>query len=163
MKMFKREGKELILNKLSELEEHELIELYLGHLKKHDRLTQIPISLFKYDLSPSELIIKYLKENLNLTTPKIAKMLNRNSGAILNSYNNANIKYSHGLFAKETNIQIPIEILSNRNYSILENIAVYLKEIKDLKIKDIANLLNKNPKTISTVYRRAKNKRGEAW
>lgn len=158
-----KEGKELILNKLSELEEHELFELYLSHLKKQNQLTQIPITLFKYSLSPSELIIKYLKENLNLTTPKIAKLLNRNSGAILNSYNNANKKYPSGLFAKETNIQIPIDILANRNYSILENITIFLKEIKDLRIKDIASHLNKNPKTISTVYRRVKNKRGEAW
>ncbi|MBW2992451.1 hypothetical protein KY345_04505 [Candidatus Woesearchaeota archaeon] len=161
--MLKKEGKEVILNKLSELEESELLELYLEHLKKQNKLTEIPITLFRYDLSPSELIIKYLKENLGLSTPKIAKLLNRNSGAILNSYNNANNKYPSGLFAKETNVNIPIEILANRNYSILENITIFLKEIKELKIKEISSLLNKNPKTISTVYRRAKNKRGEAW
>ena len=161
--MLKKEGKEVILDKLSELEECELIEIYLSHLKKHEKLTLIPVTLFKYNLSPTGLIIKYMKENLNLPVAKIAKLLSRNSGAVLNSYNHANAKYPHGLFAKETNTSIPLNILSNRNYSILENIAVYMKEVKDMKIKDIASLLNKNPKTISTVYRRALHKRGEKW
>jgi len=158
--MLKKEGKQLILDKLSELEEHELIELYLTHLKKLNLLTNIPVTLFKYDLSPSELIIKYLKENLGYNFPKIAKLLNRNPGAISNSYKNANRKYPHGLFPKETNLSIPVNLLANRSYSVLENTAVYLKEVKDLRIKDIADLLNKNPKTISTVYRRAMKKRG---
>jgi len=161
--MLKKEGKEIILHKLSELEEHELVELYLLHLKKHNQLTQIPVTLFKYGLSPCELIIKYLKENLNLPATKIAKLLNRNSGAISNSYNNANRKYPHGLFAKDTNMFIPIHILANRNYSVLENISIYLKEVKDMRIKDIASALNKDPKTISTVYRRALSKRGDVW
>ena len=161
--MLKQEGKEIILSKFSELEESELVELYLSYLKKHEKLTLIPITLFEYNISPSGLIIKYMKENLNLPIAKIAKLLNRNSGAIFNSYNHANSKYPHGLFAKETHISIPLNILSNRNYSILENIAVYMKEVKDMKIKDIACLLKKNPKTISTVYRRALNKRGERW
>ena len=43
--MLKKDGKELILNKLSELEESELLELYLSHLKKQNQFTQIPITL----------------------------------------------------------------------------------------------------------------------
>lgn len=161
--MLKKEGKEFILGKFSELEESELMEIYLEHLKKQKKLTEIPITLFKHDISPSGLIIKYLKENLGFDIPRIAKQLKRNPGAILNSYNHVNEKYPNGLFAQTTNINIPLEILSNRSYSILENITIYLKEIKDLKINNIASLLNKNPKTISTVYRRARKKRGELW
>lgn len=161
--MLKKEGKEFILAKFSELEESELLELYLEYLKKQNKHTEIPITLFKYEIPPSGLIIKYLKENLNFSVQKIAKLLKRNPGAIFNSYNHVNEKHPNGLFAQTTNLTIPIEILSNRSYSILENITIYLKDIKDLKIKDIANLLNKNPKTISTVYRRGRQKRGEVW
>jgi len=152
--------KEFVLGKLSELDESSLLELYLDFVKKQKQTKELPISLFKYDLPPSELIIKYLKENLGLEISEIAKLLDRNSGAIFTSYKHAVKKFSKRLVPEDSSITIPIDILANRSYSVLENIIVYLHEIKKLKLKEVSVLLNKSPKTVYTTYNRVIKKRG---
>jgi len=42
--------------------------------------------------------------------------------------------------------------------TIFETIVVYLKDTSELKFKNIAELLNRNYRTIWTVYKRAKKK-----
>jgi len=54
---------------------------------------------------------------------------------------------------------IPVSILQDRNISVLENIAVYLKDTFGLTYHNIAVLLNRDDRTIWTVYQRAKKKK----
>ena len=52
---------------------------------------------------------------------------------------------------------MPVSIF-NSDKSILEALISYLKDVKKMRNKKIAQLLNKNPANIWTVHNRAKNK-----
>ena len=60
--------------------------------------------------------------------------------------------------AKKGNISIPSNILTDRSVSVLEAIVKYLKEKKNLTYHEIAVLLNRDDRTIWTVYQRARKK-----
>ncbi|MBU0980905.1 MAG: sigma-70 region 4 domain-containing protein [Nanoarchaeota archaeon] len=55
---------------------------------------------------------------------------------------------------------IPISVLRDRSLKPLEAIVEYLKDIQGLTYHEIAELLNRDDRTIWTVYNRAKKKRG---
>jgi DNA-directed RNA polymerase specialized sigma24 family protein len=56
-------------------------------------------------------------------------------------------------------LKIPLRVLRDRTLAVLEAIVEYLKEEKHLKYVEIAKLLNRDQRTIWTVYNRAKKKR----
>jgi len=56
-------------------------------------------------------------------------------------------------------LEIPIRILQDRNVAVLEAIVEYLKDEKQLRYSEIAKLLNRDQRTIWTVYSRVKKKR----
>ncbi len=53
---------------------------------------------------------------------------------------------------------VPLSLLRDRSVSILESIVKYLKEKKKLTYHEIAVLLNRDDRTIWTVYNRARKK-----
>jgi hypothetical protein len=59
----------------------------------------------------------------------------------------------------EGTLDIPLKILQDRGVAVLEAIVEYLKEEKKLKYSEIAILLNRDQRTIWTVYNRVKKKR----
>ena len=59
----------------------------------------------------------------------------------------------------EKTLDIPLSILQDRAVAVLEAIVEYLREEKDLRYSEIAELLNRDQRTIWTVYSRAKTKR----
>jgi len=59
---------------------------------------------------------------------------------------------------KKTNIPIPSKIFTDRSLSVLEAIVKYLKEKKGMTYHEIAVLLNRDDRTIWTVYQRARKK-----
>ena len=119
----------------------------------------LPTNIFNNGLSGLEAISKYLKENKRLRYCEIARLLNRNDRTIWDAYQNARRK-SNECFSNETSkIQIPVEIFNSRPLSILETLTVYLKDELNLRYCQIASLLNKNDRTIWTVYNRATKKK----
>ena len=54
---------------------------------------------------------------------------------------------------------IPLSVVCDRDVSIFETIVEYLKETYDLTYHEIAVLLNRDDRTIWTVYKRAQKKR----
>ena len=124
---------------------------------------KVPISVFKNDyLSGVETIVKYLRENLLLSFKQIASLTNRNNVALAVSYRNAKKKLEDKFVVEEISpYSIPVSILQDRNLSVLENIVSYLKDSFDLAYHKIAVLLNRNDRTIWTVYQRARKKYGK--
>jgi len=118
----------------------------------------IPCSIFNKKLSSLEVISKYLVENKNLSLKRISTLLNRSNRNIWNAYNKSKQKFSKKLNVKES-LLIPIPILRNLNFTLLENIVSYLKENLELSYHEIAVLLQRDDRTIWTVYKRAKKKR----
>jgi len=120
----------------------------------------IPISIFKVEgLSALETICKYLKEELDLNYSKIALMLNRDSRTIWTTYNIACKKRAKRLLVKESEFFIPVSILQNRKFSVLEVIVSYLKDNFNLRYSEIAVLLNRDERNMWAVYNRAKKKK----
>jgi DNA-binding CsgD family transcriptional regulator len=116
----------------------------------------LPITIFQNKLTPFQAIIKYLKEQLNLSNKKISRILNRDIKAIWAAYQLGKDK---SLLFKETPISIPLSIFKDKKLSILEALVRFLKN-QDMNYAEIARLLNRDQRTIWTVYLRAKNKLG---
>ncbi len=122
---------------------------------------KVPISVFKNDyLSSLENIVKYLRENLLLSFKQIASLTNRNPIALAVTYRNAKKKLAEKFVVTEISpYSIPVSILQDRNISVLENVVAYLKDTFGLTYHKIAVLLNRDDRTIWTVYQRAKKKK----
>jgi hypothetical protein len=120
----------------------------------------IPISIFNNNyLSILEAVSKFLKENIGLKYCQIALMLNRNDRTIWSAYNNAKRKMNSDFLLYDSNYKVPLEIFRDRKLSVLEAVVEYLKDEFGLKFCKIAALLNRNDRTIWTVFQRAKKKR----
>ncbi len=122
--------------------------------KKKIKNINIPVEIFREKIGAAESLCKYLKENKGLKFSEISKLLNRDQRTIALNYKNAVRKKKEKLKDQKTKIYIPIEILSNRNLSILESVVKYLKE-KGFKNSEIATLLKKDQRNIWIFYSRA--------
>jgi len=124
------------------------------------KAVEIPISIFNNgELSALEAIVKYMKENMKLKYSQIGVLLNRDERNIWTTYNNSKKKRKKKFSIKKKDYAIPASIFKNRKLSVLENITKYLKENKKLTYHNIAELLNRNDRTIWTVYNRAQTKK----
>ena len=146
------------------LSPEEIIEFVNKSLKiEAKEEVKVPISVFKNDkLGSLETIVKYLRENLLLSFKQIASLTNRNDVALAVSYRNAKKKLEAKSAIEEISpYSLPVTILQDRKLSVLENIVSYLKDTFGLAYHKIALLLNRNDRTIWTVYQRAKKKHGK--
>jgi len=147
--------------KRQDLSSQEIIDLIKKLLEVPDKEEiKVPISVFKNDkLGSLETIVKYLRENLLLSFKQIASLTNRNDVALAVSYRNAKRKLEAKFAIEEISpYSLPVKILQDRKLSVLENIVSYLKDTFGLAYHKIALLLNRNDRTIWTVYQRAKKK-----
>ena len=62
---------------------------------------------------------------------------------------------------KNSQLSIPIEIFKDRNVAVLESLVEYLKDQKNLSYHEIALILNRDDRTIWTVYNRVSKKRAK--
>ena len=113
----------------------------------------IPISIFSHKLTPLESIVKYLKEEKNLTFHEISKLLKRNEKNLWHTYSTAKNKFPHKFKIFSNDLQIPLDIFSNK-IPPMKTIVKYLREQKSLSYHDIGILLKKNERTIWTSYNR---------
>lgn len=113
----------------------------------------IPLQIFKIKaLGPLESLVKFLKENQNLTNTKIASLLNRDQRTIWASYQKAKQKQPQKFLIEKETIFLPQDIFANRKLGILESLVKYLKEELNLKYCQIAQLLKRDQRTIWTAY-----------
>ena len=113
----------------------------------------IPVSVFSKNLSPLETVVKYLRENKRKPLSKIAKLLQRASSNIYNAYKKAKNKHPSALVMGPVDYYIPLSVLRKKG-TVLENVVIYLKQ--DLNFREIGKLLQRNERTIWTVYNRKK-------
>ena len=117
----------------------------------------IPVSIFSKSLRILETLTKYLKEELNLNYHQIGTLLNRDERNIWHTYDYSRKKYSDRLKISDSKYFIPISIFQNK-LGALENIVLYLKDELNLSYHMIAELLERDDRTIWTMYKRAKKK-----
>ena len=154
-------SREISFPKLSSLSKEEKIKI-INFLKKDidEGIYSVPVAIFDNNfLSSLESIVKYLKEELKLGNKEIAKILNRSDKTIWATYQKSRIKMGSPLILKHSDIFIPLNIFQKRKLSVLETIVVYLKNNYRFSYKDIAVIINRNYRTVATVYRRSKLKK----
>lgn len=117
----------------------------------------VPISIFSHKLSPLEALAKFLKEERKMSYHDIGELVQRDERGIWITYRNAKRKQATPFQFPEHDITVPLKIFTKR-FSILESLVRYLKEQQNIKVANIAHLLNKSTSTVWTVYNRAKRK-----
>ena len=119
----------------------------------------VPIDIFSSSASGLESLSQYLKDVLGLRFCEIAGILNRDDRTVWGAHKGAAEKNHLSNEAADSSIKIPISIFRDRSLSVLEALSEYLKECQNMRYCRIASLLNKDQRTIWTVYSRAKKKR----
>ncbi|MEK6904632.1 MAG: hypothetical protein AABW87_03495 [Nanoarchaeota archaeon] len=117
----------------------------------------IPVSIFTKKLSILEAITKYFKENLDFNYHKIGGLLNRNERNIWHTYKNACKKHPSKIEVSESKYFIPASIFQNE-LGAMENVALYMKDQLDLSFHNIAVLLERDDRTIWTMWSHARKK-----
>lgn len=148
----------------SSVEKIDIISKLLSLLKEDlgEKEITIPIKVFDNDvLSCFEAIVKYLKEILKLRFVKIAELLNRNNKTIWTTYQKAKKKMPMPFSSLVSDINVPVSIFSDRNFSVLESLVGYLKKL-GLTNHEIGVMIHRDDRTIWTIYDRVKKKRGES-
>lgn len=125
---------------------------------------EIPTFIFTdRSVAVLEAIVEYLKDAQFKQFNEIAKLLNRDERTIWTAYSRAKKKHKALQPKTEESENIPLQVLSDRKYSIFESAVKYLREEKGLNYAKIAKLTGRNERTIWTVYNRAaKKERGGA-
>ena len=120
-----------------------------------------PVSIFTVELTPLEAVAKFLKENKNYSLREISKLISRDERNVWHIYSDSRKKHPKLFKDIKADILVPIKIFSNQKLSALESIVVYLKEKFSLNYSQVAVLLNRDKRTVWTVYQRAKKKNAE--
>lgn len=154
----------------------ELLDAFISHLRaehalndgeinallaqsNHHHETLLPINIFKTDsLSALEAIVKYLKENKQLSFHDIAVLLKRDDRTIWATYAKSRSKMLNHFHLMPSKHVIPASLFAERKLSVLETIVHYLKHAIKLNLHEIAVLLNRDDRTIWTVWNRASKK-----
>ncbi|MBU3940951.1 MAG: hypothetical protein KKH88_03440 [Nanoarchaeota archaeon] len=118
----------------------------------------VPVEIFNRNLTVLEALVKYLKERKNLSLRNISELIARDERNVWHIYDRADKKYPKNFVLNEIKYWIPVSIFSDTKLSALESVVVYLKEKISLTYSEIAILLERNDRTIWTVYHRAEKK-----
>lgn len=150
---------DLIRNYLEKLDKSQIVSLFDQFLEKEDAGIRIPLSVIQNrQLSSLESIVKFLRENLGLSNAVVADLLGRSLQVCWTTYHNAVGKLPVPLDATPSKFDIPLKVIRDSRLSVLESIVVHLKEHSRLSYHEIALLLNRDDRTIWTVYNRALHK-----
>lgn len=147
---------ELLRRILGVMKDQGLSFTQLSKLYYSDEIT-VPAEIFAKNLSPSEAVCTYLKENRRLSFHAIAAMLRRDDRSVWTSYHRGMRKQKKPFSPATSRCIIPVSVLANRQYSFLESIILYLSK-QDMKPSAIAKLLHRAAPIIYTVLGRARKK-----
>ena len=167
-------GTDSIISKFKDLSKDDKIEMISFFMSELKRLHEVdekdifnrkeisfPVGIFSNDsLSSLEAIVKYLKEDLKIKFCKIARVLNRSSKTIWATYQKSIKKMPSPFGNVSRDIMIPASTISNRNFSTLESVVGFVKDL-DYSNHEIGVMLHLDDRTIWTVYDRVKKKRGQ--
>lgn len=125
-----------------------------------------PVALFAVDsLSGLEIVVKFLHEEKDVSITDIGTMLNRSPKTVWATYSVAKKKcparFDVVSLKKDSDIEIPFEVLADRKLSILESIVFYLNSVREIAPNRIAEILHRNVSTVWTVFNRSKKKMSE--
>ena len=122
---------------------------------------QLPVEIFNEKLTPLQSIVKYLKENQNLSLHEIGNILSRDEKNIWHIYDKAKKIIGENFSIKLSKNNIPISIFRDEKLSSQEALISYMRDELFLSYHQIGELLHRHSRTIWTVYQRARVKYGK--
>jgi DNA-binding NarL/FixJ family response regulator len=90
---------------------------------------------------------------------EIARLTNRKESTVWTGYRNA-VKKKKPIIKVKESLLVPINIFTNRKFSVLEALVKHLKD-KGFRNFEIAELIGKDQRNIGVLYSRAKKKLGK--
>tara|TARA_Y100000310_G_scaffold241784_1_gene245866 strand:+ start:28114 stop:29121 length:1008 start_codon:yes stop_codon:yes gene_type:complete len=112
----------------------------------------VPEDIFSEKLGSFESIVKFLVENYDLTVPEIAHFLNRPYTSIWNSYASSRKKFP-AKFALKPSRPIPVSILRETEFGVLENIVAYLRDSLEFSFHKISVMISRDERTVWAAYK----------
>lgn len=149
----------LLLKKLLQEEPNLKLDQLIKTFQEVKSEIFVPLSIFSHKLKPAEALCQYLKEKEGLSNKQIAVLINRKEKSVWATCQRAVQKKKPGkqkFIEKEKKYFLPVSIFSNRSYSLLGNVIIYLKEVHHLSNKSIAELLDTSPNSIAVIAKRGK-------
>lgn len=131
-------------------------EVFLNNLNPGE--IYVPLSVFCRKLGNFEAIIKYLKEDLNLSNKRISSFLARDTKTVWNIYERAKKKYKARFPPHNGTYFFPLSLLKDRRFGVLEILTSYLRDNLDLSYHEIATHLRRDDRTIWSTYQNYKQK-----
>lgn len=125
-----------------------------NYFSKNTTTTQVPLSIFSGAQAPLQALVTYLRDIECLSFKEMAQLLNRAESTLRVTH--ANAKNTPLTFLEHDVLYIPADVFSGV-LSVLEVVVVRLHQA-GLRNIDVASFLNKDPRTTSTILRRAKKK-----
>jgi hypothetical protein len=122
-----------------------------------DSEIQIPCSIFSNGIGVLESISKYLHEDCSLSFSEISAILKRSQNNIAVSYRNSKAKMPAKFGKLPSSLNIPLGIFSGK-HTCFESVCLYLKDTCNLSFHEIGKLLDRDERTVWTIYTRAKRK-----
>jgi hypothetical protein len=133
-----------------------MLELY----KAHDGTHKVPLSLFSHSrLGVLECVVKFLRENQNMSYSGIAMLLNRNDRTIWTTYRKALKKHSERFAVPEGERSVPCTIFLDRKLGPLEALTIYTKDMMNMSYNEISKRLNRDYRTVWISYQNGQKKR----
>jgi len=124
----------------------------------------VPLGVLRHPvLAPLEAIVVYLRENKGFRLSDVAVLLGRDARVVGATYHAAKKKISPsltGLVVVDGGLSIPVSVLRDDSLSVLEAVVVHLKNRHGLRLSEIARLLERDDRTVWTLYSRVVVKRG---
>ena len=128
----------------------------------------IPLAVFCSPLSTLENIVFWLKETQQLDFTTIARKLERDQRTVGDAYRRA-VRKKARLLANATEqsptspaafrtISVPLSLFAKRDAAPLETLVFFLRTVHQLTFNEIAQALQRSPKTVWTIQQRAKKK-----
>ena len=123
---------------------------------------KIPLSVFSNNKGTVlQILVKYLKEEKHLNYSKIVELLGRDERSIWSTYNSKNA-IKGNLRPGPSKISIPLSVFEKVKLSALEALVYFLREHHHLQFSVIADMLNRDRRTIWSAHNTASKKKGGA-
>jgi hypothetical protein len=135
------------------------LETLLASYKGRSDTSQpkIPLSLFSNrSLGVLEVLVKFLKENQNLTYSDIAQLLNRNDRTIWTTYKKAQKKHSQPFDAAGEKTVVPCTVFLDRSLGPLQALTLYTRDEMKFSFNEISQMLNRDYRTVWLSYQNGK-------
>ena len=116
-----------------------------------------PNTIFSRKLTVLESVVKHLKEK-GLALRRISQLIGRDERNIWNISMQAARKHPRPFAPGDARFWIPVSVIADTPLSALECVVCHLKEEFPLTYHEIAVLMERDDRTIWTVYQRARRK-----